>query len=50
MEDECPTVEIMLDQSRQITGWATSSNDPNDDNIGLWAATDTVLPTWSYTT
>lgn len=44
-----PTVDIVLDQSRQITGWATSTNDPNDDNIGLWAATDTVFPNWSYT-
>jgi hypothetical protein len=43
-----PTVEITLDQSRQITGWVTNSNNPNDDNVGLWAATDTVLPHWSY--
>lgn len=43
-----PTVEIALGQPLQITGWVTNSNDPNDDNIGYWAAADTVLPNWSY--
>lgn len=43
-----PTVEIALGQAMQITGWVTNSNDPNDDNIGYWAAADTVLPSWSY--
>lgn len=43
-----PTVEIALDQAMQITGWVTNSNNPNDDNIGYWAAADTVLPNWSY--
>jgi hypothetical protein len=44
-----PTVEITLDQSRLITGWVTSSTDPNDDNVGFWAASDTLLSNWSYT-
>lgn len=43
-----PTVEITLDEPMQITGWVTASDDPNDDNVGFWAATDTVLPSWSY--
>jgi hypothetical protein len=44
-----PTVEITLDQPRPITGWVTASADPNDDNLGFWAASDTVLASWSYT-
>jgi len=44
-----PTVSIELDEPMTVAGWVTSSKDPNDDNIGLWAATDAVLPSWSYT-
>jgi uncharacterized repeat protein (TIGR01451 family) len=44
-----PTVEVMLDRPMQVTGWVTPSNDPNDDNVALWAATDKVLTSWSYT-
>ncbi|MBU0673409.1 MAG: hypothetical protein KJ950_02045 [Proteobacteria bacterium] len=44
-----PTVEIVLAQAAQITGWVTGSGDPNDDNLGLWAASDEVLSDWSYT-
>lgn len=44
-----PTVQITLDRSLQVTGWVTSDNNPNDDNVGFWSATDTVLPSWSYT-
>ncbi len=43
-----PTVLIELDEPRTVTGWVTPSEDPNDDNVGLWAATDEVLPSWSY--
>jgi len=43
-----PTVGITLDRLLPVTGWVTSSNDPNDDNFGLWATTDTVLPSWEY--
>ena len=43
-----PTVEILLDQPRYATGWVTPSTDPNDDNVGFWAATDIVLHSWSY--
>ncbi|MCX5891322.1 MAG: hypothetical protein NTY36_18020 [Deltaproteobacteria bacterium] len=44
-----PTVKITLDMSRQVTGWVTASSDPNSDNVGLWAASDSVLANWSYT-
>jgi hypothetical protein len=44
-----PTVQVTLDRSLQVTGWVTSDNNPNDDNVGFWCATDTVLPAWSYT-
>ncbi len=38
-----PTIEVTLDQPGQITGWVTPSADPNDDNVGLWAATATIV-------
>lgn len=44
-----PTVEIVLGQEAPITGWVTNSGNPNDDNLGLWAATDVVLANWTYT-
>lgn len=44
-----PTIEILLDQKRWITGWVTESKNPNEDNIGFWAASDIVLPSWGYT-
>jgi hypothetical protein len=43
-----PTVEIRLDDPRAITGWVTPSEDPNDDNVGLWAATEGVVGEWRY--
>ena len=44
-----PTIQIELDQNRTITGWATPSKDPNDDNIGFWAAADEIVRSWEYT-
>jgi hypothetical protein len=44
-----PTIEITLAQSRLVTGWATPSKDPNDDNIGFWAASDQIVRSWEYT-
>jgi len=44
-----PTVKIKLSQSQQVTGWVTASSDPNDDNVGFWAASNSVLSSWSYT-
>lgn len=43
-----PTLEIRLDEGREITGWKSASFNPNDDNLGLWAATDHVLHFWQY--
>ncbi len=43
-----PSVEILLDEDRDITGWKADSSDPDDDNLGFWAATDHVLRLWQY--
>ncbi|EKD69539.1 MAG: hypothetical protein ACD_47C00081G0004, partial [uncultured bacterium] len=44
-----PTIDILSDEEGMITGWLTKSSNPNDDNIGLWAADDRARPSWSYT-
>lgn len=44
-----PTIEVTLDQSLQITGWVTPSSNPNDDNVGFWAASDQIIRSWQYT-
>lgn len=44
-----PTMTIRLDAARPVTGWVTESQDPNDDNVGLWQASDQILSSWSYT-
>jgi hypothetical protein len=43
-----PTLDILLNEAREITGWKSDSFDPDDDNISLWAATDHVLRFWEY--
>ena len=43
-----PTIEVTLNQGSQVTGWVTQSTDPNSDNVGFWSATNTVLPSWSF--
>ncbi len=44
-----PDITVTLDGSPlDITGWVTSSTDHNADNVALWAATDKVLSSWSY--
>jgi uncharacterized repeat protein (TIGR01451 family) len=43
-----PTIEVVLDRILQVTGWVTSSSNPNDDNVAFWAASDEVLSSWSY--
>lgn len=43
-----PTIQIALDEPMMITGWVTPSDDPNDDNVGFWAATDRMLRSWQY--
>jgi hypothetical protein len=44
-----PTIQISLGQSEQITGWVAQDNNPNNDNVALWAASDTVLKSFNYT-
>lgn len=44
-----PAVEILLDSARPITGWVTPSTDPNDDNVGFWAASEQIVRSWRYT-
>jgi len=44
-----PTIAIELDEPMTVRGWVTASKNPNDDNVGLWAASDAVLSSWSYT-
>ena len=46
---DAPTVEIDLPQAMPVTGWVTSSTNPNDDNIGMWSASDTIMRAWTYT-
>jgi hypothetical protein len=43
-----PTIEVRLNQRMQISGRVTSSNDPNDDNVGFWATTEKIIPAWQY--
>ena len=42
------SASIILDRAMNIQGFVTASNNPNDDNVGLWAAVDTVLNEWGY--
>ncbi|GBC92481.1 hypothetical protein HRbin15_00951 [bacterium HR15] len=44
-----PTIEVLLPQPLQITGWVTYSTNPNDDNVGFWAASNQLMHSWSYT-
>lgn len=44
-----PTIEVNLSQNQSVTGWLTHATNPNDDNVGFWAAAGTVLASWSYT-
>lgn len=44
-----PTIEVTFDNPQTITGWVTPSADPNDDNVGLWAAVSAVPASWQYT-
>jgi len=44
-----PTIEIVMNEAREITGWKGDSLNPDDDNLSLWAATGRVLRFWEYT-
>ena len=43
-----PTIDVLLDQPLQITGWLTRSANANDDNVGMWAASDSIVRRWQY--
>ncbi|HEY7615848.1 MAG TPA: hypothetical protein VH744_03520, partial [Terriglobales bacterium] len=43
-----PTMELTFPASQTVTGWVTSSSDPNDDNVGFWAASDSVVSSFTY--
>ena len=47
-KSNAPTIDVLMDQGVQITGWVTRSTNANDDNIGFWGATDQVLRRWQY--
>jgi hypothetical protein len=44
-----PTIAVELDRPLQITGWVTPCKDPNDNNVALWAASRSLMSSWSYT-
>jgi hypothetical protein len=43
-----PTMELTFPASQTVTGWVTSSGDANDDNVGFWAASDSVVSSFTY--
>ena len=43
-----PTVEVILDREMSISGWVTPSQNHNDDNVALWAASDSPIRFWEY--
>jgi hypothetical protein len=47
-KSNAPGIEITMDRSMSVTGWVTKSANPNDDNVGLWMASDRILSSWQY--
>jgi exo-beta-1,3-glucanase (GH17 family) len=43
-----PLIEIRLNDSYGVTGWVTKDNNPNNDNVGFWAASDEIVRNWDY--
>ena len=43
------TVDIILKGPMKIAGWNELDQNPNNDTIGFWAASDTVMSSWNYT-
>ena len=41
-----PRVEVTMDRPRPVNGWCTKSENPNHDNVGVWAVTSHVLESW----
>ena len=43
-----PTVAVELDTPLTVAGWVTATEDPNADNVALWAASEEPLASWGY--
>ncbi len=43
-----PTIELIWPAAVEVAGWLNADTNPNDDNVGLWAATATIPTSWSY--
>ncbi len=43
-----PTMDVTFPADQTVTGWVTSSSNPNDDNVGFWAASDSVVSSYTY--
>jgi hypothetical protein len=43
-----PTMTVLLDRARPVTGWITQDTNPNDDNVGIWAASSPIQVEHSY--
>lgn len=43
-----PSITVILDRPMPLQGWVAESLDPNDDNVGFWCASETVLDSWDY--
>ncbi len=48
-KENATSVVVELDRPLAITGWVTFSEDPNDDNVALWAASEELIRSWEYT-
>lgn len=44
-----PNIEVVLDQQAPIAGWVTLSANPNDDGIGFWTASPSIVRQIHYT-
>lgn len=43
-----PSIEIALEDTLPVSGWVTRSDNPNDDNVLLWAAPEQPIRSWTY--
>jgi hypothetical protein len=43
-----PTIEIAFQESLVVAGWVTHSTNPDNDNVGIWGAADSVIRSWQY--
>lgn len=47
-KENAPTIEIKLNNIYEITGWVTKDNNPNNDSVGFWAASENIVPSLDY--